>query len=148
MRLPLALRDVTLSQTLAAIGEITQLQFVLPKTPKTYTQRKAPAFYNIANGYYAMDSLATVYGIKKLIWRQQPDGKVWVGSWEDSPLANRPVVIENRWETQTTAANGATVPILPPLRPGVRYNGNILTSVEFSGLEMKLTWDDNPWGKR
>ena len=147
-RLPLALRDVTLRQTLVAISQITGLQFVLPQQAKPYTSLQAPVFYNTANGYHAMDSLAAVFAIKNLIWQQQPDGKVWVGSWYDAPLASRPVEIRRNWETQTTAANGATVPVLPTLRPGVFYNHKVLTSVELSGVHMKLTWESNPWINR
>lgn len=147
-QLPLALRDVSLAQALQAISAATGLNFVLPSAATTYTSIKAPAFYNLANGYYALDMLAQVFNIKKLVWQQQPDGKVWVGSWDDSPLASTPVTIPNKWEKQTTIANGATVPLLPALRPGVMYNDNILTSVEISGTKMALTWAKNPWAER
>ena len=42
LRLPLALRDVTLAQTLAAIGQATGLEFTLPLTAKTLHQPPSP----------------------------------------------------------------------------------------------------------
>jgi hypothetical protein len=147
-RLPLALRDVNLQQTLAAITGTTGLEFTLPEKAKTYTARNAAAFYNLANGYHAMDNLAHVYDIEKPLWQQQSDGTVFVGSWNDSHWANKKLDIPRTWETQITSANGATVPALPALRPGAIYNGNILTAVEFAGVKMKLTWAANPWAER
>jgi len=147
-RLPLALRDTDIKNTLAAITAATSLEFIVPAGAKTYTSRKAPAFYNLANGYHALDSLATVYGYRKPLWQQQLDGKVFVGSWDDSRWATRPANLPTTWETNVTSANGATVPALPALRPGALYNDNILTGVEFSGVKMNLTWAANPWADR
>ena len=147
-RRPLALRDVNLKQILAAITQATTLEFVLPATAKTYTSQETAAFYNLANGYHAMDSLGGVFDIEKLLWQQQVDGKVWVGSWNDSHWATKSVDIPRTWETNITSANGATVPALPALRPGAIYNGKVLTGVEFSGVQMKLTWAANPWANR
>lgn len=146
--LPLALRDADLNETLAAITKATGLDFVLPVDNKPYTAIKAPAFYNMASGYHAMDSMAAVFNIPKLIWQQQVSGKVYVGSWDDSRWANRPVTLPNNWERDVTVANGATIPPFPSMRPGALYNGNVVTSVEFTGSKMAINWASNPWAKR
>lgn len=147
-RLPMALREVTLAATLAAITGATGLTFTLPTVAAIYLSNKAPAFYNLGNGYHAMDSLAAVYGINKLLWQQQTDGTVFVGEWDHSPWAAKAVTIPRDFETDVTASNGATVPVLPALRPGAVYNDAVLTDVSLSGSKMKLQWAKNPWQDR
>ncbi len=147
-RLPLMLRDVTLEDTLTTISGLTALSFVVPEKALLYTRRPLPVFYNLANGYYAMDSLAKVYHYTQPLWQQQVDGKVFVGSWADSRWPARPVVLPQHWESSVTSANGAAVPALPALRPGALYNGAILTTVALTGLNMALTWAENPWAGR
>lgn len=145
-RLPLSLRDVTLSEILKTIASETKLSFVTPEEPKSYTHRRAARFYNLSGGYFALDSLAGVFGIDRHIWQQQADGKIFVGDWRDSHWASKPVTLPNSFESDVRVLNGATLPAFPALRPGALYNDSIITSVEFSGLRMKLTWSDNPWG--
>ncbi|MGH1373778.1 MAG: hypothetical protein ACRBBW_17180 [Cellvibrionaceae bacterium] len=147
LSLPLALRSVNLGQVLSKVSEKTRLEFSIPESA-TYTTTKAPAFYSVANGYFALDSLAAVFGIDRLLWQQQVDGRIFVGSWNDSKWSGKPVDIPRAWEVQKGAANTATLPAVPELRPGARYNQNILTSVQFTGTEMKLTWDRDPWANR
>lgn len=147
-RLPLALRDVDLQKTLDQIADTSGLQFVLPSGGQSYLTTKAAAFYNTANGFHAMDSLAYVFGITKPLWQQLTDGKVFVGSWDDSPWANKKVEIDRSWERQLTSHNGATLPALPALRPGALYNGSVLTDVEFTGTQMNISWSANPWADR
>lgn len=147
-RLPISLRAVTIKQVLDKVSALSALNFMLPKSETTYTRSEAPAFFNIANGYYAMDSLASVFMIKKPLWQQQSDGSVFVGSWDDSPWATKKIDMPRTWESDVTSANGATVPALPALRPGAIYNGSVLTNVEFAGVKMKLTWSKDPWAER
>jgi len=144
-RLPLSLRDVTLADVLRQIASDTKLSFVTPEEPRGYTHRRAARFYNISGGYFALDSLAKVFGIENHIWQQQADGRIFVGDWNDSHWASKPVTLPNSFESEVRVLNGATLPAFPSLRPGALYNGNVITSVEFSGLRMKLTWSDNPW---
>lgn len=146
--LPLALRGTTLADTLAAVGEKTGLQFKLPDSEHIYSKRRAAVFYNIASGYHAMDELAAVYDIPKLLWQQQVDGKVFVGSWNHSRWADKPVEVPRNLETKVTSANSASIPAILSLRPGAIYNGNILTAVDFIGSSMQLTWHQDPWAAR
>lgn len=147
-RLPLALRDVTLGDTLAAITAATGVGFTLPTAATLYQQKRAPAFYNLGSGYHAMDSLAAVFNIAKPIWQQQPDGAVFVGSWDHSAWPGKPVDVPREFETSVTVSNGATIPVMPAFRPGAIYNGNVLTDVALSGLNMQLQWAANPWRDR
>jgi len=145
--LPLSLRNVTLNGTLEKIAEDTGLEFVTPR--EQYSQAPAPAFYSMGGGYHCMDSLAQVFDIPQMIWQQQGNGQVYVGSWQHSYWANRPVEIETKWLTGFGNVNRARVPALPKLRPGVFFNeGNYITQVQLDGSHMLLTWNQNPWSVR
>ena len=141
-RLPLALRSVTVGGVLAATTEQTGLVFTTPEA--RYTKAVAPAFYNLGNGYQALDNLGRVFDYPKPIWQQSPSGGVFVGSWSDTASARKPVEVPSSWEV-IAAQNSATLPPLPSLRPGVLYNGAILTAVEFKGMQMQITWEQDPW---
>jgi len=99
---------------------------------------------SVGNGYLALDNLARVFNYQKPIWQQSPSGAVFVGSWGDSTNASKPIEVPRSWEV-IAARNSATLPPLPGLRPGVLYNGAIITSIEFKGMTMQLTWEHNPW---
>ncbi|WP_444894903.1 hypothetical protein [Microbulbifer sp. SSSA005] len=147
-RLPIALRNVGLEETLHKIGELSGLEFSLPQGEFEYLKNRTAAFYNTGNGFHAMDSLASVFNIPKLLWQLQAGGDLFVGSWDHSYWADKPVQIDRSWERQLTSHNGATLPALPALRPGALYNGDILTGVELAGTQMNITWSANPWAER
>lgn len=138
--LPLNLRHADLRTVLAAIGEQTGLRFLVPA--QAYASSKAPFFYSLASGFQAMDSLARVFSIPDLIWQQQGDGEVFVGSWEHSFFGARsplqlPVELFNNYQGNQSAVIAA----LPGLRPGATINqGERVTSVALVGTEMAIKW--------
>lgn len=144
---PLSLRNVNLKEVLAAISAETALEFVAPD--QEYSQKKAPCFYSISTGYHCMDSLARVYQVPQLIWQQQGNGQVYVGSWEHSYWSGRSIPLPTKWQDQLGVANMARIPVIPKLRPGVHLStGNIVTQVQISGVHMNIAWAKNPWGTR
>ncbi|MDG9666716.1 hypothetical protein ONV78_03135 [Hahella sp. CR1] len=146
-RLALNLRHVTLNDTLAAISQDTGLTFVTPLEP--YATAKAPAFYSWGSGYHCMDALAEVYTIPNMIWQQQGDGAVYVGSWTHSYWATRPVEIPTNLLNGFGVANRARLPMTPKLRPGVWLNQiHYVTQVCLAENHMNLTWSAAPWTKR
>ncbi len=132
---------------LSEISNKTGLTFTLPTGSKKYKTISSAAFYSIGSGYYAMDALATVFQIPKFIWTQLDDGTVFVGSWSDSIWAEKPVQIDHTWETVPGVTSTAKLPAIPALRPGVNYNGAILTEVHLVETIMTVSWSVNPWGK-
>lgn len=138
--LPLNLRHADLRTVLAAIGEQTGLRFRVPA--QAYASTKAPFFYSLASGFQAMDSLARVFSIPDLIWQQQGDGEVFVGSWEHSFFGVRsplqlPVELFNNYQGNQSAVIAA----LPGLRPGATINqGERVTSVALVGTDMAIKW--------
>lgn len=147
-QLPASLRHVTLAETLAYFAEITGLQFVVPEQQdaNSYTKKKAPFFYSAGDGYHCFDSMARVYDIPQFIWQQQGDGRVYVGSWLHSWVADKSLPIDEKWFTNHGIANSAKLPALPKLRTGLSIPGRgIITDLEFSGNSMNITWSKNPW---
>ncbi|MCX2834445.1 hypothetical protein [Microbulbifer thermotolerans] len=144
-RLPLALRYVSLPEVLKAVAQQTGLTFITGRD--TYTTVKAPVFYSPGTGYWALDSLGSVYQVPKFIWQQQGDGRVFVGSWEESFWNGRPLELPAGWQKEHGVAGRAKIPCIPRLRPGVLLNGNYLIKVGLSGNFMELTWSADPWTK-
>ncbi len=145
--LPLALRNCTLNDVLAAISKDTALKFVTPE--QDYSRTAAPVFYSVGGGYHAMDSLARVFRIKKPIWQQQGDGKVFVGSWEHSFFAGKPVPVPVEVRSKSGISNSCELVAAPRFRPGiVMESGEVITAVHFKEAQMYIEWDKNPWGTR
>jgi len=84
--------------------------------------------------------LAQAFSIDGLFWQQQGNGQIYVGSWEDSFWADKPVTIPSALMTNHTANKSVKVPAIPKLKPGAVVNGLRLVGVEFEGTEAKLTW--------
>ena len=138
--LPLNLRHVDLRAVLQEVSKHTGLRFRMPE--KSYTKVKAPFFYSLATGYQAMDSLSRVFNIPDLIWQQQGDGELYVGSWADSFFGAReplqlPVELFDGYQDNQSAMVAA----LPGMRPGATINnGERITSVTLAGTKMALKW--------
>ena len=143
-RIPLSLRNVTLTQVLDAIAQQTGLVFVVPD--QDYATTAVAAFYSVAGGYHCLDSLAKVFNIPQLIWQQQGDGKIFVGSWAHSFWVDKKIPLPTHWQTKHGVANSATLPALPKLRPGVMINENYyVTDVALDGVNSVISWSKNPW---
>ncbi|NWD54286.1 hypothetical protein HX878_05965 [Pseudomonas veronii] len=138
--LPLNLRHADLRAVLAEISQQTGLRFRVPDKP--YAKVKAPFFYSLATGYQAMDSLSRVFNIPDLVWQQQGDGEVYVGSWIDSFFGARdplplPIELFDGYQDNQSAM----VAVLPGMRPGATINnGERITSVTLAGTKMALKW--------
>lgn len=139
-RLPLGLRHVDLGAVLVEVSRQTGLRFRVPAA--AYAKIRTPYFYSLGAGIQAFDSLAQVFGIPDLIWQQQGNGEVYVGSWADSYWGARGIL-----ELPTELFDGyqgnrsATLPALPALRPGVSINqGQRVTSVTLTDTHMAIQW--------
>ncbi|WP_102418059.1 hypothetical protein [Vibrio cyclitrophicus] len=136
--LNIIMRHPTLMQLLSEVTNKTGLQFVVPE--KAYSKTAIPCFYSDGNGYRVIDELAQAFSIDDLFWQQQGNGQIYVGSWQDSHWADKPITIPNELMTNHTANKSVKIPAIPRLKPGVVVNGLRLVGVEFEGTEAKLTW--------
>jgi hypothetical protein len=145
--LPLNLRNCSLLEVLAAVHDKSGLNFVCAE--QEYSQCKAPAFYSIGTGFNCFDALARVYRIPTAIWQQQGNGAVYVGSWEHSYWQGKEIELPVEWQAASGISNSAKVPVVPSIRPGVKFtNGAIVTAVSYGATHMELVWEFNPWGTR
>lgn len=136
-QLPAALRHPTLRDVVQWYAEQTGLTFIVPE--RDYAVRRIPSFYTLGDGYQGICSLGALFRVPDYVWFQQGDGSIFVGSWQDSRWAARPVELDEKWFTNVKAAGGKSVPAIPELRPGVLLNGQYLTKVKFEGHEMVVT---------
>ena len=65
---------------------------------------------------------------------------VFVGSWDDSRWADKPVSIPDNIFTKHLAQNSATLGMIPALRPGALFNRGIITAVQLKQENMVITW--------
>lgn len=142
-RLVLNLRHPTLQDTLRTIAGDSGLIFLTPD--QAYATTMVPRFDSVGNGYHAIDSIADVFKIPKLICQQQPDNRIFVGSWEHSYWFDKPLEIPIKWQTNFGVSNSSRIPAVPKIRPGIKINENYLTAVHMSESHMQLTWNKNPW---
>ncbi|WP_027361090.1 hypothetical protein [Halodesulfovibrio aestuarii] len=133
-QLPISLRHPTLRDVLRAYTDKTNLVFTVPEQP--YADRRIPHFHTLGSGYHGMDQLGVVFGIEDYFWQPQPDGSVFVGSWNHSRWATRPVDIEEKFFTGVTGTGGKVLPAIPALRAGVLLNGQRVKSLQMTGHEM------------
>lgn len=149
--IPISLRHPTLKGVLAKIASQTGLAF---QTPDNDTSKTPIAhFYHSGGGYYAMDCLAAAYQIEKFIWQQQGDGRVFVGSWDDSDWAKKNTLTIPAKQLIKQASNtSGQLPMVPRLRPGaaatIAGQAVTITGVTLTGDSMTISWDKNPWSER
>ena len=137
--MPLSLRHPTIESLALSISMLSGLSFNLPDKP--YTTQKIPYFYSVGGGYHALDSVGEVFQIPNYIWQQQGNGEVYLGAWDDSYWSSREIKLPESLFTGHKANEGADVPAMAPLRPGIRFNDQYyIQSVSLAGSTMRLTW--------
>lgn len=135
--MPLSLRHPTLNDVLQAVSDFSDgLKFVV--VDSEYAKTKIPHFSNIGSGYNALNALGKAFKIPDYIWRQQDDGSIFVGSWEDADYDALDIP-DDLLDSQLSS-NSANVLAIPFLRPGILFNDNRLKRVEFAGNMMTVDW--------
>lgn len=135
---PLDIRHVSAKTVLARINQITGLNFSIPD--KSYSTERKPNFYNLGDGFQALQHLPRVYRIDDFIWQQQGNGIVYAGSWSDSRWAGRSVELPPDLLDNQLSSGTARIPAIPVLRPGVQLNGRRITQLEFENNHMTVSW--------
>jgi hypothetical protein len=144
--MPISLRHCTLTELLITVNNISKIPF--SPANADYSNKPVSAIHHMGIGYHLFDQIGHIFDIQQYIWQQQADGSIFVGSWVDSVFATRPIDIPQKFMKSAGIGNKAKIPALPALRPGTLFNGQYLTAIDFSGSEMQLTWNKNPWLNR
>ena len=134
--IPLAMRHPTLREVLAAYADKTGLRFILPERP--YADTRIPAFDTFGTGLDGLANIGRAFQIPDYVWQTQGDGKIFVGSWQDSRWPERPVEIPQAVFSRALATGGKVMTLIPSMRPGCVVNGDRVRTVRFSGHEMTL----------
>ena len=87
-----------------------------------------------------LDNLGRTYKVPDFIWQQQGNGKIYLGSYQDSFWAGKAINIPQGLMTDQQAGKTATIPAVPKIRPNVTANGARIAKVEFKGTNMTITW--------
>lgn len=119
----------------------TGIKFILPSAP--YVNKPVPHFTQNGNGYQILSALGRVFSIPDYVYQQLPDGSIFVGSYQHSLFAKKPVSIPAEFALKT-AGNSLTVPVIPSLRPGVIVDGRRLKRIDLRNDEITLSYDDGP----
>ena len=136
--LSVMLRHPTLRQVMNEISEQTKLEFIVPD--KAYADTAVPAFYCDSSGYAMLDNIGRTFKVPDFIWQQQGNGKIYLGSYQDSFWGGKNIVIPTNLMTGHSAGKTVTVPAAPKIRPNITANGNRINKVEFKGTNMTITW--------
>ncbi len=135
--LPVSIRNASLNDVLGIYARKTGLFFV--KGNKGYATTPCPVFQTIANGIHGLDSLGTIFKIPNYIWQQQGNGEIFAGDWNDSRWAGKPFSIDESFFQDVQVDGTKTLQALPGLRPGVKLNGQYITSLQLKEHFMVVT---------
>jgi hypothetical protein len=136
-----SLRHLTAVDLLKHISGLTGLEFLYPENASYMTQRIAN-FYNLDTCRGAIECF-DLFGIKQGIWSQLPDGRIFWGSWLDSPFAKMgSVAIDAKLITERNPADRSfLIPLIPTLCPGLLIQDRLLIEqLESSGNTMRVRW--------
>ena len=134
----IVLRHPTMKQVIDALSKETGLEFVLPSAG--YVETAIPCFYADTSGFAILDNIGRAFKIKDFIWQQQGNGKVYVGSYQDSFWNGKKLDIPNQLMTKHKSAKQAQLAAVPKMRPNVTSNGQRIKSIEFKDTNMILSW--------
>lgn len=136
---PCSFQHPTLRTITDYLQKESGLTFDVPAS--SYADKPIPHFTHNGTGYQLLANLGNVFNIPDCLWQQLPDGTIFVGSWQDSLFAKKPVEIPNEFATGQSGGNSMTIPMVQSLRPSVKVNGQRLTKVNLNNDDMTLTWE-------
>jgi hypothetical protein len=137
-RWPINIRHATFRQVIKQLAQDTGLSFVIPDNAN-YLDVKVPNFTSQGTGFQLLTSLKSVFGINDCVWYQQPDGQIFVGSYQDCRWATKPLTI-SQGLSQKQYGNSWQLMAMPAMRPGAIVNGHKVKQVELADDTMTLTW--------
>lgn len=135
----ISLRHATLKDVLEKLHAQTMLDFEF-KENASYASNVVTHFNLNGSGFSCLKTLAGVFSIENFIWKQNKDGSIFVGSWNDSIYAKRIISIDKAFMTQQTSCNTCAIPVLPDLRAGMKFENGVIQSVHLLDDKMVIEW--------
>ena len=134
---PLAIRFATMRDVLAKLSELG-IELICPDAD--YTTKAVPCFYHQGDGISALRQLGKVYQIPDFIFQQRTDGKVYVGSWQDSGWSRSIINDFSEHPIKSTSSTKGELIVIPKLRPGLKLNGRYITETTLVGTKQVIRW--------
>lgn len=135
---PINIRHATCRQVITQLATDTGLSIVLPDNAD-YLDKQVANFTSQGTGYQLLASLGNIFEIPDCIWYQQPNGQIFVGSYQHSRWPQRAIDIPHEL-SQTQHGNSWQLMAMPSMRPGAMVNGHRIKQVEFESDTMTITW--------
>ena len=137
----ISLRHVTIQEILKKFSSLSGLEFITEDD--SWNNVIFPHFINHGSGYLLLETLGQELEIENFCYYSQPNGKIWLGNWSKSRYGKTTVSIPAELATQRSI-KGATVPIIPQYRPGLRIRigqgtEKIITNINITDSHMRLT---------
>lgn len=133
----ISIRFATAKMVLDKLSEIG-ISFVTPSAE--YLNKKVPCFYHNGTGISVLQQLGKVFNIDNYIFQQRPDGKIYVGSWQDSGWAKSEINDFAEHPIKVSTSTSGELIAIPKLRPGLKLNGRYITEVVLSGNKQSIKW--------
>ncbi|MCL1123515.1 hypothetical protein [Shewanella surugensis] len=137
-RMPMSILHATFRQVITQLSTLSGLSFVILESAD-YVDKPIANFTSQGTGYQLLKNVARAFNVPEFVWYQQQNGQIFVGGYQDSRWANRPVDIPSRFSQQQNS-NSWQLLAMPSMRPGVLVNGHRVKQVEFNDDTMTLTW--------
>jgi len=144
----LALTDCTALHVLQEIVEITGLTFATasPRDPAAqYLTTTIPTYASQGPLLNALNGLGPLFGVPDAVWYEQPDGKIFWGSWSETPMAKTPLPLQgNVIQEQDLQGRSIYIPLVGAIRPGMVMQSPDMTfrvdQLSLQGDRMRLEW--------
>lgn len=133
----IAIRFATANTVLNKLKQIG-VDFVTPSAE--YLNKKVPCFYHNGTGITALQEIGKVFNIENYIFQQRTDGKIYIGSWNDSGWAKSEINNFSEHPIKVSKSTLGEIVAIPKLRPGLKLNGRYITEVVLSGNKQTITW--------
>lgn len=122
------------------LDKLTELGVEFSTPSAEYLTTKAPCFYHNGTGISVLQQLGNVFNIENYIFQQRNDGKIYVGSWDDSGWAKSEVNDFAEHPIKVSNSTSGELIAIPKLKPGLKLNGRYITEVTLTGNKQQITW--------
>ncbi|HEX7928238.1 MAG TPA: hypothetical protein VF678_11650 [bacterium] len=146
--LDVSLTNCTAHHVLQEVVDATGIPFATaaPGEPgSTHVSTKIPRFSSTGPLTGTLDRLGAAFGVPDAVWYEQPDRRVFWGSWVATPMAQAPLPLEGNVILERDAnGHGVRIPLVPSLRPGMLVRTDDrefrIEKLQMTGDTMRLEW--------
>lgn len=139
-------RHLTSLEILKIIADKASISFSY-STNSLYLKDRIANFISIGTAREALDSLIKIWekSTTEIVWFQEPNQKIYVGSWRDSLFSKMDSIQIDRFLlNKNYKLRSFEIPLIPPLMAGMRIEENsekyIIQKMEWKENKSHLFW--------